>query len=264
VRWCSAPLGAVADVGPARWRRCVVADDARLLDSGEQGGDPRLEAGQGFVPGREHPGGDQDVSEVVGAASAGVGVERGVADRCGAGGEVGEHGGAGTVAQPVQCGARGAGGGDGVVDEDQRGWDLLIVGVEQLTGAANQRAAFAPTAFVELVLEAAVGADVAGRQPSAVSASRRVRSWRADESPLGQAAAAGAAIAQRGGVAGVADRPLGSVRHRWPWSLRTARPGHPAKRRHIRVPRRGRATGRQSFAACAVDCFVPLPVSKSI
>jgi hypothetical protein len=109
-----------------------------------------------------------------------VGVERGVADRCGAGGEVGKHGGAGTVAQPVQCGAWGAGGGDGVVDRDQRGWDLLVVGVQRLTGAANQRAAFAPTALVELVLKPAVGADVARRQPSAVSAGRRVRSWRAD------------------------------------------------------------------------------------
>lgn len=30
----------------------------------------------------------------------------------------------------------GGGGDDGVVDRDQRGWDLLVVGVQQLTGVA--------------------------------------------------------------------------------------------------------------------------------
>ncbi|MDT5231573.1 MAG: hypothetical protein QOI39_2073 [Mycobacterium sp.] len=49
----------------------------RLLDSGEQGGDPGLEAGQAFVSGREHPGGDQDVSEVVGGSRRRVGGESG-------------------------------------------------------------------------------------------------------------------------------------------------------------------------------------------
>src|SRR5680860_834437 len=96
-----------------------------LLDAAEHGdGDPGLEPGQGFVSGGEHVGCYQDVSEVVGAAPAGVGVERGVADRCGAGSEVGQHGGAGTASQPVQCGPWGAGREDRVVDCDQRGGDL--------------------------------------------------------------------------------------------------------------------------------------------
>ena len=76
-----------------------------LLHVAEQGGgDPGLEPGQPFVSGGEHGGCHQDVSEVVGAASAGVGVERGVADRCGAGGDVGQDGGTGTLAEPVQRG----------------------------------------------------------------------------------------------------------------------------------------------------------------
>ena len=150
-----------------------------LLHSGEQGGDPGLQAGQGFVPGREHPGGDQDVSKVVGAASAGVGVERGVADRCGAGGEVGQHGSAGTVAQPVQCGARG-----GVAV--MASWTATSSGgiasppAQQLAGAATQRAALASMPLVELVLEAAVDARVGHRQPGAVGAGRRVRAGRGD------------------------------------------------------------------------------------
>ena len=100
VRLCSAPLGAGADAGPARWRRRAAADDARVaaLPVSRVATQAFFQAGQGSVPGREHPGGDQDVSKVVGAASAGVGVERGVADRCGAGGEVGQHGG-GAVAR---------------------------------------------------------------------------------------------------------------------------------------------------------------------
>ena len=71
-----------------------------LLHAGEQGGgDPGLEPGQAFVSGGEHGGCDRDVSQVVGAAPAGVGVERGVADRCGAGGEVGQRGSAVTASQ---------------------------------------------------------------------------------------------------------------------------------------------------------------------
>lgn len=65
-----------------------------LLHAAEQGGgDPGLEPSQAFVSGGEHVGCDQDVSEVVGAAPARVGVERGVADGCGAGSEVGKDGG---------------------------------------------------------------------------------------------------------------------------------------------------------------------------
>src|SRR5680860_559111 len=154
--------------------------------------------------------------QVVGAASARVGIESGVADGRGASGEVGQDGGAGPFAEPVQGGARGAGRDNRVVHCHQRGRDLLTAGAEQLSGAAAQRAGLAAAAFVELVFESAVSADVAGRQPCAVGAGPRVRSGWANQAPLGVAAAAGPAVAQCRGVAGVADRSLRPVRCRRP------------------------------------------------
>ena len=98
------------------------------------------------------------------------------------------------------------------MDRDQRGGDLLTAGAEQFTGPAAQCAVVAPSAFIELVLQAAVEAGVANRQAGAVGAGRRGGSGWADQPTCGVAAVAGAAVAQHHGVTGLADRPLDPVR----------------------------------------------------
>src|SRR5664280_841489 len=200
------------------------------LDVGEQRGDPGLHPGHGFVPGRQHPAGDQDVAQVVGGAARRMRVERLVRGREPASGEVGQQGCAGPGPQPVQRGARRPRGDDGLVDRHQCGRNLPTTGSQQRTGAAPQRAALAPAALVELVLHPAVDAHVAGRQPGTVGAGGRGRAGRRDQPAQRVTRVARTAATQCRGVAGVTDRPVGPVRGRWP-GLTAAGAAHGAPRR---------------------------------
>jgi len=111
---------------------------------------------------------------------------------------------------------------------------VLGAGAQQLAGAPAQRARRAAAALVELVLDAAVVADMsadgAGRQPGAlgaIGAGGGPRAGRGDQAARLPAAGAGAAVAQGGGVAGVADRALGPADGRWAIlaAVRADRPG---------------------------------------
>ena len=137
-----------------------------------------------------------------------------MADRCRAGGEIGEDGGACPVAQPVQGGPRGGRRHDGVVDRDERRGDAACVCAEQFAGPSAQCAGAAPPALVEPVLPAAVRAGMAGGEPGAVGAGSRAGAKRMDEPALRVAAVAVAAAGQGPCVAGTADGALGPVRRR--------------------------------------------------
>ena len=142
-------------------------------------------------------------------------VQRLVADRQGAGCQLGEYLRADAAPEPVRPGPRSAGRDDRLIDRCQLRRELFGAGAEQLIGAAAQLAPLAAAAFVEFVLDPAVGAHVEAGQVGAVCADGGVRAGRGDEPTLGLAAGAAAAAAQRSGVARVADRPFGPPRRRW-------------------------------------------------
>jgi hypothetical protein len=132
-----------------------------------------------------------------------------VADGQPASGHVGEQAGPGALAQPVQRAARLAGGGDRVEHAGQLLGDGPGAGRQQLAGAAAQAAPGAAAFFVKLVFGPAVRARVRDREPGAVRAGISGRAGRGDQPPLLGAGCAPAPVAQRGGVARVADRPFG-------------------------------------------------------
>ena len=83
-----------------------------------------------FVALRQHVVGDQHGPQVSGDARAWVGVECLVGQFHSAGSHLGQQSRAGAVAQPVQGGAWGVGGGDRLIDRFQVG-TLLAVGAGQ-------------------------------------------------------------------------------------------------------------------------------------
>ena len=131
-------------------------------DAGQGVGQEFLGGGQLFVTGRQHLVGDQHGPQVSRGARACVGVQRVMgASRC-PGGHLGQQSSAGAVAEPVQRGPWGVGGGDRFVDRCQLGRDLFGAGAEQVPGAAAQRAGCASALLVEFVLDPATGAGVSG------------------------------------------------------------------------------------------------------
>ena len=177
----------------------------RLQDRAE----PLPGAGEFLIAGWQRPGGGEHVPQVVGGPAVRAVVEGLVADGQAAGGHVGEQAGSGALAQPVQRAARLAGGGDRVEHAGQLRGDGPGAGRQQLAGAAAQAAPGAAAFFVEFVFGPAVRAGVGNRDAGAVRAGAGGRAGRGDQPALLAAGCAPAPVAQRGGVARVADRPLG-------------------------------------------------------
>jgi len=151
---------------------------------------------------------DEHVTQVVGGPSAWVGVERLVGGRQPAGDQVDEDGSPGALAEPVQRGAWRVGRDDRLPDGNKLGWDVGGASAQQLASPTSQAATRASAALVELVLDAAVGAYVGGGLAGAVGAGGGVRPGRGDQPPVCAAADTGAAAAQCGAVAAIADRPF--------------------------------------------------------
>ena len=219
------------------------------LDRLEDRGEPLPGAGEFLVPGRQRPGGGEHVPQVVGGPPAGAVVQRLVADGQPAGGHVGEQPGAGAVAQPVQCAARLAGGGDRVEHAVQLHGDDPGAVRQQIAGAAAQAAPCAAAVLVELVFGAAVGAGAEDRDLGAIGAGVSGRAGRGDQPPLLPAARARPPVLQGRAVTRVADRSLR------PAGLR--RPVLPAARADGGGPRRARGADR--LAGCRVGARAPLP-----
>ena len=177
----------------------------RLQDPGE----PLPGPGEVLVAGRQCPGCGEHVPQVIGGPPVRAVVQGLVADGQPAGGHVGEQAGPGALAQPVQRAARLAGGGDRVEHAGQLRGDDPGTGRQQLAGAAAQAAPGAAAFLIELVFGPAVRARVGDREPRAVRAGVSGRAGRGDQPALLAAGCAPAPVAQRGGVARVADRRLG-------------------------------------------------------
>jgi hypothetical protein len=166
-------------------------------------------AGEFLIAGRQRPGRGEHVPQVIGGPLVRAVVEGVMADGQPPGGHVGEQAGAGALAQPVQRAARLPGGGDRVEHAAQLHGDGPGAGRQQIAGAAAQAAPGAAAFFVKLVFGPAVCAGVGNRDAGAVRAGVGARAGRGDQPSLLAAGCAPAPVAQRGGVARVADRPLG-------------------------------------------------------
>ena len=175
----------------------------------QQAGEPLPGAGEFLVAGREDAAGGEHLPEEPGGAGPRVRVERLVGGGGPAGRDVGEDGGAGAVAQPVQRGARVAGRADRLEHGAHRRGDVPGPARQEPRGALPQAAPGAQSLFVELVLGAAAGAGGHDGQPGAVRAGDGVRPGREDQAPVLAAARAPGPAAERGRVAGVADRAFG-------------------------------------------------------
>ena len=116
---------------------------------------------------------------------------------------------AGALAQPVQRAARVAGCADRLEHGAHRRGNVPGRARQDLRGAPSQAAPGAQFLFVELVLGAAAGAGGHDGQPGAVRAGDGVRAGREDQAPFLPAARAPGPAAERGRVAGVADRAFG-------------------------------------------------------
>ena len=185
------------------------------LDGSQQLGQPPFGARQLFVAGGEDATGDEHLPQIVGGPSTLMMIERVVGGGEPAGGKVGKQAGARALAQPVQRRARGAGRADRLEHAGQFGRDAVGRAGQQRGGAPPQTAPRATTLLVELVLQSTVAAGVGDRHSGAVGAGGGVRPGWGDQPPLGPAGGAAAPVAQRGGVARIAQGSFTPADRRW-------------------------------------------------
>ena len=158
---------------------------------------------------------------------------------CGAAGrDLGEDHCGGAGPQPVESRVGVPGRRDGLDEAGEPGDRFGPGPGQQVRGPAAEAAAGAAAFLEQLVLDAAQRAQMGEWQPGAVRAHDRAWAGRRDQPPLLTARRAGAAAAQRAGVAGVADRALRPVR-RW-------RPVPAAARADARSPGRARLADRMA------------------
>ena len=232
----------------------------------QQAGEPLLGAGEFLVAGREDAAGGEHLPEEPGGAGPRVLVERLVGGGGPAGRDIGEDGGAGALAQPVQRGARVAGRADRLEHGAHRRGDVPVPARQEHRGAPAQAAPGAQSLVVELVLGAAAGAGGHDGQPGAVRAGNGVRPWREDQAPFLAAARAAGPAAQRGRVAGVADRAFGpSCRRRPVLPAAGARRGRLRRaRRAERAAAGGEVAGTVPAAAAADGGGQPVAVDADV
>ena len=117
-----------------------------LVDSGQDGLHPDLHAGEILVPALQGAVGHQHLAQKLGRSPAGMGVQ-GVMGQCkGARCQLGQDPGPGAGTQPVKGAVGLAGGGDRLVDRDQRRGDYPRDVRQQLPGSGGQgTACAAPT-----------------------------------------------------------------------------------------------------------------------
>ena len=202
--------------------------------------------------GWQRPAGGEHVPQVVGGPPARAVVQGLVADSQPAGGHAGEQPGAGALAQPVQCAARLAGGGDRIEHAVQLPGDGPGAGRQQVAGTAAQAAPCAAAFLVELVFGAAVGAGAEDRDPGAAGAGVSGRAGRGDQPALLPAARARPPVLQVRAVTRVAYRSFRPAGLRWPVV--------PAARADGGGPRRARRADRlagprrRTGAAAGICC----------